>query len=75
MSTFISRAVFKMVALCTITPRSITCQPLHARITPTMFLPMSCTSPFTVASSTFFASALVEPITCAAFRSSRNGSR
>mmetsp|Transcript_4916 Transcript_4916/g.12722 ORF Transcript_4916/g.12722 Transcript_4916/m.12722 type:complete len:214 (+) Transcript_4916:1353-1994(+) len=35
-----------------ITPRSTTLKLLHPRTTPTMFLPMSCTSPFTVAMTT-----------------------
>ncbi|KAH9521005.1 hypothetical protein DERF_004680 [Dermatophagoides farinae] len=34
------------------TPRSITLKLLHAKTTPTIFLPMSCTSPFTVAITT-----------------------
>ena len=34
------------------TPMSMTSKPLQARTTPTMFLPMSWTSPFTVAMST-----------------------
>ena len=36
----------------TITPRSMTWNPLHAMTTPTMFFPMSWTSPFTVAMTT-----------------------
>ncbi len=36
----------------TITPRSMTSKLLHWSTTPTMFLPMSCTSPFTVAMTT-----------------------
>ena len=37
----------------TITPRSITSKPLQAITTPTIFLPISCTSPLTVAIRTF----------------------
>ena len=36
----------------TITPRSTTRNPLQESTTPTIFLPISCTSPFTVASTT-----------------------
>ena len=42
-------ALSKILSQWTITPRSVTSKPLHASTTPTMFLPMSCTSPFTVA--------------------------
>ena len=37
----------------TITPKSIISYPLQANTTPTMFFPISCTSPFTVANKTF----------------------
>ncbi len=36
----------------TMTPRSMTSKLLHCSTTPTMFLPMSCTSPLTVAMTT-----------------------
>ena len=44
-----SRAVSRIRSAGTMTPRSMTSKPLHCRTTPTMFLPMSCTSPFAVA--------------------------
>ena len=40
-STFCSFTVCIIVSVGTITPRSITSNPLHERITPTMFFPMS----------------------------------
>ena len=49
MSAFSRRAVSRIRSAGTITPRSITSKLLHWRTTPTMFLPMSCTSPLTVA--------------------------
>ena len=49
MSALCSLAVSRIFFAGTITPRSITSKLLHWRTTPTMFLPMSCTSPFTVA--------------------------
>ncbi len=49
MSASFSFAASRILAHGTITPRSITSYPLHCRTTPTMFLPMSCTSPLTVA--------------------------
>ena len=45
----ISTAVSRIFWAGTITPRSITSKLLHWSTTPTMFLPMSCTSPLTVA--------------------------
>ena len=45
----ISAAVSRIFCTGTITPRSITSKLLHCSTTPTMFLPMSCTSPLTVA--------------------------
>jgi hypothetical protein len=51
-STFSSAAFANIFSAATITPRSITSKLLQPITTPTMFLPMSCTSPFTVASST-----------------------
>ena len=48
-SAFFSMAVSRILSDGTITPRSITSKLLQRRTTPTMFLPMSCTSPFTVA--------------------------
>ena len=49
MSTFSARAVSRIFAAGTITPRSTISKLLHCKTTPTMFLPMSWTSPFTVA--------------------------
>src|SRR5947208_3031136 len=49
MSARLSFAAFRMSCHGTITPRSMTSKPLHCRTTPTMFLPMSWTSPLTVA--------------------------
>ena len=43
----------RMVSLSTITPRSFTWNPLQVRTMPVMFLPMSWTSPLTVASVIF----------------------
>lgn len=51
MSAFTSRAVLRMVSQETMTPRSTISKLLHWSTTPTMFLPMSCTSPLTVAST------------------------
>ena len=48
-SAFSSRAVSRICVAGTMTPRSITSKLLQRSTTPTMFLPMSCTSPFTVA--------------------------
>ena len=44
-----SAAVSRIFCAGTITPRSMTSKLLHCSTTPTMFLPMSWTSPFTVA--------------------------
>ena len=44
-----SRATERIRSAGTITPRSMTSNPLHCSTTATMFLPMSCTSPFAVA--------------------------
>jgi len=44
-------AVSTIRSLSTITPRSSTRYPLQASTTETMFFPMSCTSPLTVAST------------------------
>ena len=49
-STFSFFAVFNIFSHGTITPRSIISKLLQAKTTLTIFLPMSCTSPFTVAS-------------------------
>ncbi len=49
MSALCSRAAARIFSQDTITPRSFTSKPLQERTTPTMFLPMSWTSPFTVA--------------------------
>ena len=48
-SAFSSIAVLMILSAGTITPKSITSKLLHCNTTLTMFLPMSCTSPFTVA--------------------------
>ena len=48
-SHFSSCATARIRSAGTMTPRSITSKPLHCKTTPTMFLPMSCTSPFAVA--------------------------
>ena len=48
-SALCSLAASKILLAGTITPRSITSKLLHCRTTPTMFLPMSWTSPLTVA--------------------------
>ena len=47
-----STAVSRIFCAGTITPRSTTSKLLHWSTTPTMFLPMSCTSPLTVAITT-----------------------
>ena len=52
MSAFCLSASSSMVSLSTITPRSCTSNPLQVSTIPVMFLPISCTSPFTVASTT-----------------------
>ena len=54
----------------TMTPRSMTSKLLHCRTTPTMFLPISCTSPLTVAMT-------IRPLVCAPsdFSASMNGNR
>ena len=48
-SAFSSRAVSRICAAGTMTPRSMTSKLLQRSTTPTMFLPISCTSPLTVA--------------------------
>ena len=45
-------AVSRILSQGTITPRSMTSKPLHWNTIETMFFPMSCTSPFTVAITT-----------------------
>ena len=52
MSQRFSRAVSMILLPGTMTPMSMTSKPLQARTTPTMFLPMSWTSPLTVAMRT-----------------------
>ena len=49
MSTFSRIAVSRIFSVETITPRSTTSKLLHCITTPTIFLPISCTSPLTVA--------------------------
>ena len=79
MSAPISRALVRILSQETMTPMSVTSKPLHESTTPTMFLPMSCTSPFTVAMRNFpadddstSASGLAKAL--AAFSTSMNGS-
>ena len=48
---FSCTAVERILSHGTITPRSMTRKLLQPSTTPTMFLPISCTSPFTVAST------------------------
>ena len=52
MSTFSFWAVSKILSAGTITPISIISYPLQPNTTPTIFFPISCTSPFTVANNT-----------------------
>ena len=52
-STFSSTAVLIIFSGGTITPRSIISKLLQAKTTPTIFFPISCTSPFTVAINIF----------------------
>ena len=70
-SALCSRAASKILSQETITPKSITSQLLHAKTTPTMFLPMSWTSPFTVAMT--MVPRFPEPFPC--FSASIKGSR
>ncbi|KAG0891389.1 hypothetical protein G6F32_017511 [Rhizopus arrhizus] len=49
MSAFSSLAFSRICAQGPITPMFTTSKLLHCRTTDTMFLPMSCTSPYTVA--------------------------
>ena len=51
MSTFSFLAISKISEHGTITPMLITSKLLHCKTTDTIFLPMSCTSPLTVAMS------------------------
>ena len=51
MSALCSSTAARILSQGTMTPRSITLKLLQPSTTPTMFLPMSCTSPFTVAST------------------------
>ena len=53
MSAPISSAVSRIFSAGTMTPKSWTSKLLHCRTTPTMFLPMSWTSPLTVAMTIF----------------------
>ena len=65
----VALACSTILSVGTITPRSTTSQLLHARTTPTMFLPMSWTSPLTVAMRK------VPRLEPADFSASRAGSR
>ena len=53
MSTFSLTAASMIFSGGTITPKSMISKLLQANTTETIFLPISCTSPFTVAMSTF----------------------
>ena len=64
-----SLAVARIFAPGTMTPRSITSKLLHCSTTPTMFLPMSWTSPRTVAITSLF----LEPVPV--FSASMKGTR
>ena len=72
-------AVSMILLAGTMTPRSITSKLLHCSTMPTMFLPMSWTSPLTVASTILPAAlrpSLVTPLArLRAFSSSMNGIR
>ena len=72
-------AVSMIFAAGTMTPRSITSKLLHWSTMPTMFLPMSWTSPFTVASTILPAALRPSEATplarLRAFSSSMNGIR
>ena len=57
-----SSAFARISSAGTITPRSMTSNPLHCNTMAVMFLPMSCTSPCTVAITTF---ALLPPLSSA----------
>mmetsp|Transcript_12667 Transcript_12667/g.22985 ORF Transcript_12667/g.22985 Transcript_12667/m.22985 type:complete len:242 (-) Transcript_12667:1932-2657(-) len=73
MSALHSLAALRILSRGHMTPMSTTLKLLHARTTPTMFFPMSCTSPLTVASKTVPALVLVFPE--AFFSSSMKGMR
>ncbi len=73
MSARSARATSRIFCAGTITPRSITSKLLQRSTTPTMFLPMSCTSPLTVASTILPLDLPVSPLR--AFSSSMYGSR
>ena len=76
MSAFSSRAACRIFSAGTITPMLTTSKLLHWSTTDTMFLPMSCTSPLTVAMTTLpLARASPPAATCAAFSASMNGIR
>ena len=73
MSAFSSRATWRIFSAGTITPRFTTSKLLHWSTTATMFLPMSCTSPFTVASTILPLAFATSPVR--RFSSSMNGMR
>ena len=73
MSALRSAAVSRIFCAGTITPRSITSKLLHWSTTPTMFLPMSWTSPLTVAITIVPFARPASPER--AFSSSMNGTR
>ena len=67
-------AASKILSAGTITPISTISYPLHPNTTPTIFFPISCTSPFTVANKILAAPAvsslMVPAAKCACFLSS-----
>ena len=71
-STLCFFASCKILSAETITPKSIISYPLQPSTTPTIFFPISCTSPFTVASNIFAAPApssfIVPAALCSAWR-------
>ncbi len=71
MSAFSAMAASRIFCAGTITPRSMTSKLLQASTTPTMFLPMSCTSPLTVAITILPLERLTSPLRF--FSSSMNG--
>ena len=72
-SAFSRRAVSRICTAGTMTPRSITSKLLQRSTTPTMFLPISCTSPLTVAVTILPAASGARPP--ARFSSSMKGTR
>ncbi len=75
MSASCSLAAARIFSAGTITPRSITSKLLHCKTTPTMFLPMSWTSPFTVAITIVPLVSFAAAVPFCSFSFSMNGSR